>query len=280
MNDIKCRFCLSRKVVEHGVRRNKYVCKQRYLCKRCGRTFVINDGFINKKFPPDIITISLDLWNRGLSLRQIKYHMKQHHNININHVTILNWLRYYGHQVKNYTDKLEPDLKGNWQADELVHYFKKRHNWLWNVMHKEKKYLIASRYSMFRHQLIANKVFSEAKEKGTPNEIQTDGLPDYPGAIKKHYGDDVRHVRHSGLNSKANMNTVERMQNTCRDRLKTTRGFSSIKTAQQLWNCWYVFYNYIRPHMSLGITPAQACGINLDLNGNKWKELIKASVNI
>jgi hypothetical protein len=39
-----------------------------------------------------------------------------------------------------------------------------------------------------------------------------------------------------------------------------------------------IFYNFVRPHMALGEqTPAQAAGIDLGLEGNKWKELIKAA---
>ena len=37
-----------------------------------------------------------------------------------------------------------------------------------------------------------------------------------------------------------------------------------------------IFYNFTRPHMALeGQTPAQAAGINLELEGTKWLELIR-----
>jgi len=278
---VKCRHCLSRKVTEHGVRRNKYGCKQRFLCHRCKRTFVVNDGFLKRKFSPETVTEAIDLWSRGLSLRQIKYHLEQHKNVSVSHVTILLWLREYGILLKTYTDSLKPDLKGKWQADELVHYFSKQHNWLWNVMHKDKKYIVESRYSVFRHQKIADRVFEEARKKGIPEEVQTDGLPNYPHAIRNAFGEETKHIRHSNLQSKRNMNTVERLQGTCRDRLRVTRGFYSVKTGQQLWTILPIFYNYIKPHRTLGgKTPAEACGVNIDRNGNVWKNLIEQSVSV
>jgi hypothetical protein len=36
-----------------------------------------------------------------------------------------------------------------------------------------------------------------------------------------------------------------------------------------------IYYNHIRPHQGLGgKTPAEAAGINLQLQGNKWLDLI------
>ena len=36
-----------------------------------------------------------------------------------------------------------------------------------------------------------------------------------------------------------------------------------------------VYYNHIREHQTLGKTPGQAAGLELDLAVNKWKSLIK-----
>jgi transposase InsO family protein len=37
-----------------------------------------------------------------------------------------------------------------------------------------------------------------------------------------------------------------------------------------------IYYNFLRPHSALdGKTPAEKAGINLQLEGNKWKELIE-----
>jgi len=273
---------MSKKISEYGIRRNKHTCKQRYKCKRCGKTFVENDGFLNRKFSPKVITASLDLWNKGVSLRQIKHHLKQFYDVNVNHVTILNWLRDYGRLCKRYVDSLDPDLSGEWMADEMVFYFGKNHNWIWNLMHKHKKFLISSRISYFRHLKHARRIFLDgfARSNGNaPDVIQTDGLNAYPYAIYGVFGDDTKHVRHASLKSKINMNIVERLQGSCRDRLKVTRGFHSVESGQKLWDIWRVYYNFVRDHMSLGETPAEMCGLDLKLSENKWLKLIQKSAN-
>jgi len=39
-----------------------------------------------------------------------------------------------------------------------------------------------------------------------------------------------------------------------------------------------IYYNFIRPHMSLnGKTPAEMAGINLQLEQNRWEDLIRKS---
>ncbi|ALV62985.1 hypothetical protein ADU37_CDS12860 [Thermococcus sp. 2319x1] len=40
-----------------------------------------------------------------------------------------------------------------------------------------------------------------------------------------------------------------------------------------------IYYNFIRPHMSLnGKTPAEEAGIDLNLGNNKWLDLLKKSL--
>jgi len=80
---------------------------------------------------------------------------------------------------------------------------------------------------------------------------------------------------------KVNNNVIERVNGTIRDKVKVMRGFKSIEGANAIMSGFIVHYNFIRPHMSLnGLTPAQASGINLGLNGgNRWAELIKLAVD-
>ncbi len=79
------------------------------------------------------------------------------------------------------------------------------------------------------------------------------------------------------MQDKINNNLIERYHSTFRSRDKVMRG-----TASGIVNGYRLYYNFIRPHMSLdGQTPAQAAGIQLKMqnNSNKWLGLIqKASI--
>lgn len=279
-NKIKCRFCFSDNIIKCGLRINKYHTKQLYKCRNCGKRFTENNGFLKRKFSPEIITVSLDLWTKGLSINKIRDHIFQFYNIEVACSTILNWLREYGSAMKEYTDNLDYDLSGSWAVDESAVRFNGNQNWLWNLMNQGNKFLISSRFTVQRWNKYSDQILSEGKSKTSqaPDNIQTDGFRAYDGSIKRVFGNEMKHIRHANLKSKPNMNIIERVNGTCKDRLKPTRGFRNVYTANQLWPLWIIYYNFIKEHHGLNMnTPAESCGIKLNLNKNKWLSLINKS---
>jgi len=53
------------------------------------------------------------------------------------------------------------------------------------------------------------------------------------------------------------------------------RGLQNLKTADLMTQAYANYYNHIKIHSALGTTPAIASGINADLDGNRWLELIR-----
>jgi transposase-like protein len=288
-----CKYCESVEVIKNGTRRNKYGIKNRYLCKTCGRTFVLDeDGFSNMKFDPNTVTKCLDLYFKGASLRAISDHMEQFHDIEINFSTITRWIKKYTAIIDQYVSTLEPRVSNMWHADEMMISVKdnyeesKRENlsWLWNVMDTETRFLLASLISKKRSVIEAKKVFKDAREtaKGLPDYIVTDGLHSYNRAVATELSTAdkfVRHVKGVGVKNRIHNNKVERLHGTVRDREKTMRGIDNEDSAKVFIDGFRVYYNYIRPHKGLnGRTPAQEAGIDLDLGRNRWMGLIKKGI--
>ena len=81
----------------------------------------------------------------------------------------------------------------------------------------------------------------------------------------------LRGVADRGLN-----NTTERLWGNVKERYKVMRGFHSFKGGKVILDGWRSYYNFIRPHLGLkGKTPAEAAGIKLNLDKNKWLGLIQ-----
>ena len=88
---------------------------------------------------------------------------------------------------------------------------------------------------------------------------------------------DPEHVPRAGIGKPhATNNRIERLNGTQRERFKVQRGWKSMESAMPEGN--RIFYNFLRPNMALqGQTPAEAAGIDLNLEGNRWMQLIRAA---
>jgi len=69
---------------------------------------------------------------------------------------------------------------------------------------------------------------------------------------------------------------TERLNGTIREREKVMRGLKN--NNEVLMNGFTDYYNFVKPHMSLRMTPAEASKINLNLSGNRWLKLIELSL--
>jgi len=282
-----CASCGSVEMVKDGLRKNKNGVIQRFLCKSCGHRFVTNYGFQKMKNNPKIITLVMDLYFKGISYRKIVDHLKQFYGLKISHVALIKWIRKYVQLMKTYVDSFTPQTSGIWHTDEMTVSLKenKQMDWLWNLMDNDTRFLLASQLSQKREIEDARDVFAEAKAlaKVMPSFVVTDGLRAYQDAFNKEFftlrNPRTMHVRLAGLRKETNNNVIERLHGTLRERTKVMRGLDSEDSAQIIIDGNKIYYNFIRPHMSLnGLTPAEVANINLQLGQNKWLDLIKKSV--
>lgn len=278
---ITCKFCGSSDVIKYGKKNGK----QNYLCKTCHRKFVLNEGFEKMKYNPKIITLTLDLYFKGVSSRKICDHLKQFYGLKVSHVTILNWTDKYIGILDNYVKKIEPDVGELWHADEMMVNIKGKWEWLWNVMDNETRFLLASVISRERKIEDARRVFQIAKQnagKKRPKYLVTDGLHVYKRAFNKEFyvrypkrGHIITGIRGNG--KEMDNNPVERLHGTVRERNKVQRALK--KEDSKIIDGLRIYYNFIRPHQSLGgYTPAEVAGIDLQLDKNKWLSLIKQAI--
>jgi transposase-like protein len=234
------------------------------------------------KASPQIITASLDLFFKGVSLRKITDHVKQFYNLRVNCSTVLRWIQRYTELMDGYASNLAPDVSEKWHADETMENVNGRKRWLWNLMDSESRFLIASRLTQSRRDEDARNLFLDGldRAKKAPETIVTDGLASYANAFDETYRyKGTKHIAKPRFVDLTNNNRIERLHSTMRERTKVLRGFDSDPTANQTMQGYRLYYNFIRPHMALdGQTPAQAAALDLELGRNKWKSMIAQSV--
>jgi len=261
---------------------------QRFYCKACGYRFVVNEGFVKMKNDGKIVCLALDLYFKGNSFHKIKDTLEQFYNIRVEHSTIIRWVQKYVQIAKEFVDGLKPNLSGIYHVDEMMIHIKKdktergHYAWLWNLSDHDTRFLLASRVSQRREVQDARVVFQEGKKlmQRRAMAVVHDGLQSYNEAFDKEFftlrgprTENIRSVgqRHEGLNQR-----IERLHGEIRDREIVMRGLDRDETAQIIADGMRIHHNFIRPHMSLdGKTPAQIAGLDLQLEGIRWKVLIE-----
>lgn len=283
---IQCVKCGSIRVVRYGHSDGKQIFK----CRDCSRKF--REGLLKKvRYSPETITLTLDLYFSGLSLRKIARTLNDHFDMNLGNATVYRWIQKYVPQISEYVNSLTPQLSDTWQADELfvkmkggvIHKGNKGLAFLWNIMDRKTRFLIASKLSKGRDIDGAVRAFKEASKnahESQPEMIITDSLKAYRDGIWLNWCNKEipEHIANAGIRKPhATNNRAERLHGTLRERVKVQRGWKSMNTP--IAEGQRIQYNFVKPHSALeGQTPAQAAGINTVKGKNKWMELLKSSL--
>lgn len=282
-HEITCPFCQSSSFRKDGSRKVYTGRKQRYLCKDCGRRF-IEDFIKGIKGNTELVVNTLDLYFKGNSYRDIQDNFKQVHGFEVSQSTLYRWVVKYCKIMIEYTEKLQPKVSKTWHTDEQAIIIKKEKRWVWNTIDRNTKFLLATQVTKRQCISDARRQFKKAKERAgfKPKYNITDGLAAYRKAtIKEFHSWKIPKTEHivSGVSTDINNNIVERFHNTYRDKEKIMRGLNSMKSAEIFTQDHALWYNFVRKNMGLGgLTPAQAAGIDIGWNQNRWKELLEKSL--
>jgi len=282
-----CPNCKSERVKKRGLRQTQNRGKiQRYFCNECRKSFVIDDGFFRMRNTPQKITLSIDLFYRGVSTRKVQEHLSAFYPSNCDHRTILRWIVKYSKMIHSFTNKLKVNCGKEIQIDEMEYKTKGKISWFIDSIDTKTRYMVSSEYFKTREQKQLIKVLKNAKRK-TKSQIKivtSDGYTAYPNAIRRTFGlkkknryfgvihNKVTQLKNEGFNHK-----IERLHNNIRQRTKTFRGFKNLNSANAIMKGFEVYYNFIMIHQAINKCPYElATDIKLK-SPNKWVELIALS---
>ncbi|KXA98446.1 hypothetical protein AKJ40_04660 [candidate division MSBL1 archaeon SCGC-AAA259M10] len=168
-----------------------------------------------------------------------------------------------------------------------------------NAIDKKTKYNLNTKFIQSRTNENFDEYFKELKnvigeqvreiyekEKQKPPEDRnlvtfvTDKLDQYKNAFENHFThmadfDFGVPIAQSEYGLEHNNNPIERHNGDIKQRYKVMRNFKSYETAAAFLNLRRTIYNHVRPHQSLGHTPGEEAGIDLDLAKNRLLDLIE-----
>ena len=152
------------------------------------------EGLIRKaRYSPETITLTLDLYFSGLSLRKIARTLNDHFDMNLGKSSVYRWIETFVPMISEYANSLTPQLSETWHADEVFVKMRggetakggmdrktqKSMAYLWNVMDRKTRFLLASRLSQHRNVNGAVGAFNEARKvrEGQPARENIRGRP-------------------------------------------------------------------------------------------------------
>ena len=164
---------------------------------------------------------------------------------------------------------------GDWVADELHFTVKGKKAYLWDIMDRDTRYILASHLSYRRDAPSARAMLRKAlaASDGPPKTITTDKWRAYIKPIKD-LVPEAKHIQSEGLAAEVNNNLSERLQGTYRDRVKTLRSLESIETGQRYLDGWTLNYNLFRKHEALKNKPPASKAL-ADPPFTEWADVVK-----
>ena len=238
-----CKRCGAEKFHRNGKTKHG---KQLYKCVKCGFRFVWTSDLPRRNFFSNVISFATELYGTvGISLRTIAKKFWKYFKIKISHEGIRKWVL-AAKRLNVIDDEFIPTR--TWHIDETYIKIKGSGFWLWVVYCKESKHVIAWHISKTHLLKDAIAVLQKAMKKSQgvrPKKIITDGLYQYPVAIKKvmkwHWREQKkRHIIDSGIGKNA---LIERVNKEIKRRFKWFGTFQSIETAYTFFSLFFYHFN-------------------------------------
>jgi putative transposase len=271
----ECGFCHSQNIKTFGIRHNKSGDIQRFSCSDCHKTFSVNIGFEKMKHDARGVTMALQLYFSGESLRSTARSLNMI-GMNVSHQTVHDWITKYVSLMEKAVDRIVPQVSDKWRADEMYVKFSGNMKYVFAVMDDETRFRLAQEVAHWKEDHDTKKLFRDAKEvaEKSPKELVTDGLPSYHSAYREVFAPSgTIHTKEIQIDGQVHNNKMERQNGEWRDRERVMRGLKKMDTP--ILKGIQIYHNFVRPHEGLdGDTPADRAGIIVE-GANKWLTLIQ-----
>ncbi len=270
---IHCPTCDSKMVVKDGTQRGQ----QRYRCKDCQKKFRANGKATGRRMDAELMGAAIQDHYDGKSYKKIAEAIEKEYDIpEPSKATVYEWVRDYSAEaIEEMKDHPAKTGGGNWVADEMHLEIKGKKAYLWDIMDRDTRYVLASHLSYRRDGTAARAMLRKAlaASDGPPKTITTDKWRAYIKPIKD-LSPETKHIQSQGLAAEVNNNLSERLQGTYRDRTKTLRSLENIESGQRYLDGWTLNYNLFRKHESLKNKPPASKALK-DPPFTEWADVVK-----
>ena len=194
--------------------------------------------------------------------------------------TITDWNKKNVDQEYNFLREQGANVGDIWSTDEIINTTKDAENrCISTVMDHETRFVLCVVESKSKDKQNSIQVFADANEMANnpPLVVTSDSLDAIAIGFNAIFGEDptICHISDAHIRNQDLTNNIqERFNSTTRGILGGRRGRITHAVLLSAW----IYYNYFRPHISLGEkTPAEAAGIQIGKR-SKMKTIIQNAV--
>lgn len=282
--NVKCVHCKAQDYAKAGFRKTEHRGNiQKYFCNSCKKYFTNDEGFYRMRNSESVITKALDLYFSNLSSRKLRDYYKRHSEALISHVSVLDWCRRFTMKVQKYVDTLQPQLSGEFYADETFIDCQRRKDRFWVAVDWQTRFIPSIHYSIQGNVAEAQSFFSKLKEKSKPKFVQTDSAQFYRRAFRRTFysnegdrSEQPKHIVNNVSKTKVHNVRIETVFMKIKDRVQDCRGFKALWSAPILLAGIVLQHNFIQEHTTTRKHPSELAGIKFD-GLNRWLAIIKCS---
>ena len=234
----------------------------------------------------------------GLSARMTAEALRRLFGIKISHQTVVNYTSAAALHLSRFVDENSPRPEGVCAADETYIKVNGITRFTWFIVSKVRRAICGWNLSETRGAehalaLIHDCFGPPEKPVCETGELVTDGLPSYDSAVAAYNTEAIKNNHFSVINKHTviglrNLDTesetyreykqlVERLNRTYKFHTRPRAGFKEFDGACALTTLFVAYYNFMRPHQSLGRKPPVEleCLKGKELYPDQWVELIR-----
>lgn len=293
---IFCPYCKSKDTVKHGLYKYKDNAEQRYQCKLCNTLFLerTTSPFHQMRHTTNVILFGVRLHTEFyLSGDECSVLIKDVMNTNVTGRSVLNWVQKLAPSFQKISKLYKPEYSAIWYIDEMFvnrKGSKKRpgkQGYLFTV-YDEHRQVISTFLSNRRDSASAIKTFKMAVETAGfyPAIVSTDKCMIYY-ALRRYRK--MRHI-HSHFETKfipykdtivaVCQNRIERYHSEIHPKEARMRGTKNFTNGTRLFQLRGIIHNYLRKHLSLGMTPARFAGVTQDISWHNLTGILEVSAQL
>lgn len=158
---VTCKNCGSTACVKFGT----YKGVQRYFCKSCQRKFKFDNDAFHGKIPLEWASSAVDMFYRGMSVFDIREHLKQEHGYAPSNSIIYKWIDKYTALASKQFKDYHPQVGDTWIADETMLDVDGGYKvWFYDIIDRDTRFLLASRVALSRTTNDAKSLMERAKK--------------------------------------------------------------------------------------------------------------------